>query len=262
MLRTVVCSAGFTLMELLVVITIIAILASLLLPATAMVMDSARASRCAGNQRQTTLAIIAYSSDNDGYLPRSSVGYNWGGIGSSGPYSNWATALFDGGILEPSETGIFYCPGETVPKTTVRATMSPCVFTSTAVRSYAGNGAVDDPATHPAVIQSGPYMGIYPTRPLGNPISNVQVASRCVLLGECVNGGISNGGNLATNNDATWMVWRHHRNTSTCFSFVDGHVKMIPIILRAPSGLEATAPYQAIYTSTSSDDAPIDPGRY
>ena len=61
--------AGFTLIELLVVIAIIAILASMLLPAIAMVRKSAQTSVCSSNQRQLMLAVNAYANEHDGLLP-------------------------------------------------------------------------------------------------------------------------------------------------------------------------------------------------
>ncbi len=62
---------GFSLIELLVVISIIAILASMLLPAVSLVKSSAQSSACASNQRQILLAIVAYSGEQDGMLPYS-----------------------------------------------------------------------------------------------------------------------------------------------------------------------------------------------
>jgi prepilin-type N-terminal cleavage/methylation domain-containing protein len=60
--------SGFTLMELLVVITIIAVLASMLMPAIALVRGSAKAINCRANQRQVGMAVYAYAEEHDGYL--------------------------------------------------------------------------------------------------------------------------------------------------------------------------------------------------
>ncbi len=60
---------GFTLIELLVVISIIAILAGMLLPAISLVRESARKANCGSNQRQIILAMVTYTSENDGVWP-------------------------------------------------------------------------------------------------------------------------------------------------------------------------------------------------
>ncbi len=60
---------GFTLVELLVVISIIAILAALLLPALASGHTRARRTACLSNLRQVGLAVISYASDNSGNIP-------------------------------------------------------------------------------------------------------------------------------------------------------------------------------------------------
>src|SRR5690606_32309525 len=52
---------GFTLVELLVLVAIIAVLASMLLPAAAMVLARANSVRCQNNLRQLQTANIAYA---------------------------------------------------------------------------------------------------------------------------------------------------------------------------------------------------------
>ena len=60
---------GFTLIELLVVLGIMAILASLLLPALGKAKESARMTQCASNLRQVAVASMVYSMDHNNNLP-------------------------------------------------------------------------------------------------------------------------------------------------------------------------------------------------
>lgn len=60
---------GFTLVELLVVIGIIAVLIAILLPALNRARASARAVACASNMRQIGLGLLQYANENKNWLP-------------------------------------------------------------------------------------------------------------------------------------------------------------------------------------------------
>ena len=75
---------GFTLVEILVVVTIVGILAALCVPAFFHVLMNAKCAKCISNQRQIGLALLLYANDHDGQLPPTShstgsmfIQYSW-----------------------------------------------------------------------------------------------------------------------------------------------------------------------------------------
>jgi prepilin-type N-terminal cleavage/methylation domain-containing protein len=110
--------AGFTLIEVLVVVAIIAVLIAVLLPTLAQARETSKRSVCASHLHQQALGFSAYSADNRGILPWTAK-FRYALM--EGLYyhnydkprgDDWAT--FNSGSLFPKYVGgnpeVFYCP--------------------------------------------------------------------------------------------------------------------------------------------------------
>ena len=108
---------NFTLIELIIVITIIAILAGLLLPALKTVKDKGRAIACLNNQKNLVVAVFGYVDDHQ-WLPHSGFAH-WGY--NKYPDTCWRALIapYLGVDAPPNsqntyvlEHGIFQCPSQ------------------------------------------------------------------------------------------------------------------------------------------------------
>jgi prepilin-type N-terminal cleavage/methylation domain-containing protein len=120
---------AFTLVELLVVVSVIALLISILLPSLRRARDQAKLATCAANLRQIGLAIRLYADDNAGHIPCGpdpATPYDFGAndlatnqlwIGANGIVPTGSHAHEYNGLgplidtVSP-EAKLFYCPAD------------------------------------------------------------------------------------------------------------------------------------------------------
>ena len=146
-------AAGFTLVELLVSIAVIAILAAILVPAGTRMVNRAKETKCLSNVRSLTAATITYAADNGGQTPET---MNLAAQAYHGSYYRTASAFFGFGLLLKGEYlsnyRVIYCPVRDVNETT-----NPGI----SVKSFQ---PVDKPGNNGACS----YVMTYPKKIFGN----------------------------------------------------------------------------------------------
>jgi prepilin-type N-terminal cleavage/methylation domain-containing protein/prepilin-type processing-associated H-X9-DG protein len=115
--------AGFSLIELLVVMSIIAVLAAMLLPTVQLVRDSARTTTCASQERQVICGVLSYASENGGIIPCAIPFNDVGGPTPNAQYADYYFAHQVGNLLESqwdfvnqdtpaTQSRLFSCPAQ------------------------------------------------------------------------------------------------------------------------------------------------------
>jgi prepilin-type N-terminal cleavage/methylation domain-containing protein/prepilin-type processing-associated H-X9-DG protein len=242
---------AFSLMELLVVVTIIAMLASLLLPVIGSVRDSARTAVCASNLRQIGMAGVTYAGDNRGLsYPTSMTTYTWNGSNDS--YNlKWSFDLLGEYLLINANRGasgsnlvreVYTCPqARSLLKITQWASSYGCnASVHPKLKAYSG-GDLTDPnrqtswkrltlARIPRVAETISMMDTC----LGNgantttgditwsDASEMSDPNKQSLVADATLSGWNKNSDITASGPPRY---RHQRNTRSPIGFVDGHVE-------------------------------------
>jgi len=209
---------AFTLVELLVVISIIGILSGLLLPALSRAKESGRRANCVSNLRQVNLAIRLYADDWSDSLPI---------LPDPNPYPNGVGAYYKqlvkpylglAGDAAPTER-VFTCPSDKKIK----------LDRHHAYTSYTFNGYDSGPNSLPRIT--------------GHPLGAIAQPAKAVIVGEwpAFFGG-------------SWHPYREHAylDAPNQLAFADGHVALAKIFYNdwtAPRNYEPPAGYDYTWSA-------------
>ncbi len=106
---------GFTLVELLVVVAIIAILAGLSMAVFTNAINKAKTAVCQANLRHIGIGLLSFAADNDGCLPESGATIPYNTVDSTTGKNGWTQQIepYMGGVESAAANGInkvYVCP--------------------------------------------------------------------------------------------------------------------------------------------------------
>jgi prepilin-type N-terminal cleavage/methylation domain-containing protein/prepilin-type processing-associated H-X9-DG protein len=228
---------GFTLVELLVVIGIIAILISFLMPALQRAREQALATRCSANLKQIFIGFRLYANDNGGFIPPPLATYAPVAPATSTNFPNWNRHLTKYG----AETGGWQTPQNYLPNQEVYVCPAGPAKLGGTSPTFRGNYGMNDrmaTETPPAGSSSLRYVRIHSwtnstPQTFFNYFYNLDrtiLPTQMFLLGEVNwNSGSTFSGDyvLRYNPTAEAPQFRHSGNKKANFLFHDGHVEIL-----------------------------------
>jgi len=183
-------TGGFTLIELLVVVAIIAILASLMLPALSNAKRSADSAACKSNLRQLNLSLELYCGDQEFYpsggsiTPEYPLGGPWFEQLESEVGQPWPSRNFQGGSTAKKVASVWACPSyQRLGGAFARGDATD--YQNIAVGSYGYNGGGADYISGLGEIYTVTLMGVA-QQPLFSRTRPTEIASpaRMISIGD------------------------------------------------------------------------------
>ncbi|MBJ7327154.1 MAG: prepilin-type N-terminal cleavage/methylation domain-containing protein [Chthoniobacterales bacterium] len=207
-------ATAFTLIELLVVIAIIAILAAIAVPAYSSFIAGSKSAKCQSNLRQIGVAMIGYTSENNGMFPNDPTGENsWAKY--LGPYIPTARGSDVGNVKDP----VFRCPAETnLPPKDFSNSVNHYIATYTI---FAGANQQSGARRLAAVLNPSQTLLMVDGRL--NPQNNSGYNCNTACTYNAYNSDCGRSDRSTTENVAF-----RHKDTDMNALYVDGHVSTIP----------------------------------